>query len=115
MMASSVIIQFTLEGFHNYPEAPDRVKFLSDRHRHSFEFKAAFNVSHDNREKEIFLERERVANQIVTKYSIPCEFGSMSCEMIAREILLENKDEGMIWCEVWEENTGGARVELEGS
>jgi hypothetical protein len=32
--------------------------------------------------------------------------------MIATDILDFSKEDGMIWCEVWEENTGGARVDL---
>jgi hypothetical protein len=32
--------------------------------------------------------------------------------MIAKEILEFAQEDGMIWCSVWEENTGGAKVEL---
>jgi len=45
-------------------------------------------------------------------FGFPCQFGAMSCEMIAKEILEFASDDQMIWCEVWEEETGGARVEL---
>jgi len=32
--------------------------------------------------------------------------------MIAKEILEYGFEDNMVWCEVWEENTGGARIEL---
>mgnify|MGYP003649791860 FL=1 len=32
--------------------------------------------------------------------------------MIAHDIMKEFKQDNMIWCEVWEEETGGAKVEL---
>ena len=32
--------------------------------------------------------------------------------MIAYDIINNYKEKNMIWCEVWEEETGGARVEI---
>ncbi len=60
-----------------------------------------------NREREIFMERERIKELIKEHFYQPAEFQSMSCEHIA-EWLLENTDYD--WASVWEENTGGARV-----
>jgi hypothetical protein len=108
----TVLIQLEVEGFHYYPNAPKRVNFLSLNHRHTFIIKAAFEVEDMNREKEIFIEREYIREYLNESYGNPCQFESMSCEMIANEILDFAKMDGMIWCEVWEEQTGGARVEL---
>jgi len=110
-MKSTVIIQFEIEGFHHYPNAPQEVDFLSDKHRHTFIVKAGYSVEDLNREKEIFIERDYIKEYLIESYGSPCEFGAMSCEMIAAEILEYAEMEGMIWCEVWEEKTGGARVE----
>lgn len=111
-MKSQVVIQIDIEGFHNYPQAPKPVEYLSDKHRHSFRIKAGYKISHHNREKEIFILRETVREYLNEAYGYPCEFGQMSCEMIAEELLQFSKEDGMVWCEVWEENTGGARVDL---
>lgn len=108
---NTVIIQFTQEGFHNYPDAPTEVKFLRADHRHSFIIKMAFEVSHNNREKEIFLMRDEVRFMLTEFYGSPCQFDAMSCEMIAQELLEHFEEDGAIWAEVWEEETGGARVE----
>lgn len=110
-MKSTVIIQFEIEGFHRYLNAPDEVNFLSYNHRHTFVIKAGYLVSDLNREKEIFIERDFIKTYLIETFGSPCEFDEMSCEMIATEILEYGSDDGMIWCEVWEENTGGARIE----
>ncbi len=111
-MKNTVIIKIQVEGFHNYPNAPKGVEFLSLNHRHTFIIKVGYKVVNLNREVEIFMCRDEVKEYLNEAYGSPCEFNSMSCEMIANEILEFGKDDGMIWCEVWEENTGGARVEL---
>jgi hypothetical protein len=112
IMKKQVIIQFEIEGFHHYPDAPEQVKFLSDSHRHTFKVKAGYEVEDSNREKEIFIERDYIKQYLTESFGYPCQFGAMSCEMIAEEILEYAQPEQMIWCEVWEEETGGARVEI---
>lgn len=111
-MKSSVIISFNIDGFHNYPNAPEEVKFLSYPHRHTFKIKCAYNVSDLNREREIFICRDEVIEYLTEAYGLPCQFEAMSCEMISKDILEFGQDDGMVWCEVWEEETGGGRVEL---
>lgn len=111
-MKTEVIIQFEIEGFHFWREAPVKVEFLSYEHRHSFVVKCGYEVSDLNREKEIFIQRDYIKHYLHECYGAPCYFNNMSCEMIATDILEFSKEDGMIWCEVWEENTGGARVEL---
>jgi len=111
-MKTIVISQFEIEGFHHYPDAPELVSFLQHNHRHTFTIKCGYEVQDLNREQEIFLCREDVREYLNECYGYPCHFGSMSCEMIAKEILEYGFEDNMVWCEVWEENTGGARIEL---
>lgn len=111
-MKNTVIIKIEVDGFHHYPNAPKKVEFLSYNHRHTFKIKAAYLVNELNREKEIFIQRDYIKEYLNESYGYPCQFEDMSCEMIANEILEFSKDDGMIWCEVWEEETGGAKIEL---
>lgn len=111
-MKTQVIIQFEIDGFHNYPNAPKKVNFLSFNHRHTFKIKAGYQVNDLNREKEIFICRDEIKDYLIESFGSPCQFNNMSCEMIASEILQFANEDGMKWCEVWEEQTGGARVEL---
>lgn len=108
-----VEVKISIEGYHNYPNAPKKVDFLSHKHRHTFEITSGYKVSDLNREKEIFICRDEVESYLYETYGNPCQFGEMSCEMIATEILEFAEIDGMVWCRVWEEQTGGAKVELE--
>ena len=108
----SVIIQFNVEGVHYYPGAPSEVIYLEDRHRHTFIVKAGYRVEHTNRDKESFICRDKILSYLKAEYGDPCLFGPMSCEMIAEKILNFGLADGMFWCEVWEEQTGGGRVEI---
>lgn len=111
-MIKTVITQFSITGFHGYPDAPEKVKFLRHNHRHDFKIKCGYKVTDSNREKEIFICRDEVIDYLHEAYGSPCQFSDMSCEMIAEEIMDFGKEDKMIWCEVWEEETGGARVEV---
>ena len=111
-MKKQVIIKFEVDGFHNYPDAPAEVNFLQNKHRHTFVITCAYNVKSLKREKEIFIQRDLVKEYLHESFGNQCQFDDMSCEMIASEILEFAQEDGMVWCEVWEENTGGARVEL---
>ncbi len=111
-MKSVVIVQFEVDGFHHFPNAPESVSFLSATHRHTFTVKAGYKVSDLNREVEIFIARDELISYLNEAFGSPCQFGAMSCEMIASEILEFASEDGMVWCEVWEEKTGGARIEI---
>lgn len=111
----TVIGKINVEGYHFYPDAPVEVNFLSNKHRHTFQISFGYQVEDLNREKEIFIERDKVKRFVKTKYLYhenATYFMDRSCEMIANDILEEFEGEGMIFCEVWEEETGGARVEV---
>lgn len=111
-MKTIVEIQFEKNGFHYYSDAPQKVSFLKNNHRHTFVIKCGYKVTNLNREKEIFICRDLVSEYLDEAFGIPCNFENMSCEMIAKEILEFSQVDGMVWCSVWEENTGGAKVEL---
>jgi|TARA_B100000315_G_C14367324_1_gene491270 hypothetical protein len=106
-MKISMIIDFDIEGFHYYPKAPKEVDFLRFEHRHLFRVKCGVPVTHDNREKEIFIHQDAVKKYLKKKYGNPCRFNQMSCEMIAKDVLEEFN---CSWVDVLEDNRGGARV-----
>jgi|TARA_Y100000310_G_C20577076_1_gene760982 hypothetical protein len=109
-MKKLVVIDFDIEGFHYYPKAPKEVSFLSAEHRHLFQVKAGWLIKNSNRELEIFIQTDKVMNWLRSKYGNPCKFESMSCEMIAEDIL---KNFNCYFVEVLEDGQGGARVEHE--
>ena len=111
---TNIIIRFQLDGMHNFPKAAllfPEAAFLADRHRHMFHFELHKQVNHDDRDVEFICFKRDVMNYLVDQYSDnyrrTLEFGAMSCEMIARE-LLEYFD-----CErvsVFEDGENGAEI-----
>lgn len=111
-MKSTVITDFEVEGFHFYPNAPEKVSFLKSRHRHLFRIKVYYKVTDLDREKEIFIQQDYLKQYLNESYGTPCEFENMSCEMIAKEMLEFSVDDGAYKVEVFEDGKGGASVEL---
>lgn len=110
---TNIIVRFQIEGFHNWPAAKKllpKVAFLSDRHRHVFYVECKKAVSHSDRDVEIILFKREVTQYLFKKYAKAgaphvCEFGAMSCEMIAEELLKKFQLE---YCSVLEDNENGA-------
>jgi hypothetical protein len=112
---TTVIVKLSVDGMHNFPKAAElfpEVAFLADRHRHLFHFKVAKKVYHDDRDIEFIMFKRDILNYLTDQYSDShmrtLEFGSQSCEMLAKEILIRFDAE---WVEVWEDEENGARVD----
>lgn len=119
MIQTNIIVNLSVEGIHNWPDAkkkmPD-VAFLSDKHRHIFNFCLKKKVSHSDRDVEIILFKRSVLEYLYETYGLQhepdsyykwCNFGSKSCEMLADELLKQFRLE---YCSVLEDNENGAEV-----
>jgi len=108
---NSIIVTLDVEGIHHWPEAPDKVFYLQYPHRHMFHIRAEFLVNHPDRDLEFMIMKHRIDRFLRKKYFKPTiymhDFGSMSCEMIAKLILKEFEAESV---EVWEDKENGAKV-----
>ena len=105
-----VLTKNNVEGFHAWGNAVKEVEFLRDRHRHIFNIYCQFEVNHEDRQIEIFMQEREIEKYLHNKYGKPCEFGNMSCEAIAQEILCKfNAHE----VKVLEDEGGGAIVRRE--
>lgn len=107
-MRTFVVVNLQVEGFHNWEGAFDEVSFLRDTHRHIFHIEAKKQVAHLDRDDEFILLKRRVETFIKDTWGMPCQFGNMSCEMIALDIYREFKLET---CYVYEDNENGGGVE----
>lgn len=85
-MITEVLTVNRIAGFHHYPNASGSHDFLKHPHRHEFVIECAFLVSHDDRQIEIFDQQKAIEEFLFHSYGKPCQFGAMSCEMIARAI-----------------------------
>lgn len=115
-MKYSVVVTFQIEGFHCWPEAKDvfpEVAFLSERHRHMFQFKCYASVTHTDRDEEFILLNRKIQKALRIGFTSSetnvLEFGRMSCEDIG-EWLLESFP-ALYKVEVWEDGENGCVVE----
>ena len=126
-MKTKIVVKFSVEGIHAWPgivedkELTERVGFLQYPHRHQFYFRAEKVVSHDDRDIEIIDLKRAIIHYLVKKYGVGptpsmdsysshCDFGSLSCEMLGKE-LVQVFD--LSKCEVLEDDENGAVVEAD--
>lgn len=106
---SNVVSKTSVDGMHNWPNAPEQFGYLSFPHRHIFNIEAHKRVHHDDRDVEfINLARDIKLYLIQKYYSLSakcCLFGSKSCEMLASELATEFD---LCECSVFEDNENGA-------
>lgn len=103
-----VFCRTSFEGFHRWPDAPDEVAFLRDRHRHIFHVEAWKPVTHESRDIEFILLKREVDHIIKSKL-LGGSVSFWSCEswaMFLADAL------GLSKCIVSEDGENGACCEV---
>jgi len=105
-MKTSIIIKLRFSALHNWPgcNIPE-VDYLKYPHRHEFHITCKQVVEHDDRDVEIIMLKNSVADFLYKTYRKG--FGSMSCEQIAKMLLLKFE---LTYCKVLEDGENGAEV-----
>ena len=90
-MTTELIVSFTVDGIHFWPDAPEQYKEFGQPHRHPFKFVCWMPVevlSSADRPVELWELRQRAITVVVNTFHINmtnvCDFGEMSCEGIAQ-------------------------------
>lgn len=117
-MKTVIGVKLSVEGVHYYPDASENhgeeVKFLEFPHRHMFHIEVRVPVKHDDRDKEFLLLKRDVIRYLHTKYYQEdldiLDFGKMSCEMIAKDLMHAFRADNV---KVSEDNENYALVSLE--
>lgn len=107
-----IYVRFQRKGFHHFPNAPEQVAYLGDRHRHLFKFEVGIQVEHDDREIEFHMFQEEIENL----FEGNLEIDNKSCEMLARDIgnYIVSKYPGRIfYVDVSEDGECGSRIDWE--
>ena len=137
-MDKTIVCNVTIEGFHNWPNAPEQFSYLRSKHRHMFNIELHIPVSDSNREIEFIEEQRNIRAYIMGKFGDNkgyaqfgdnkgyaqfgdnkgyaqfggnkgyAQFGGMSCEHIA-EWLMEVYPTAT-FCKVIEGTNGGATL-----
>ena len=111
-MRREIYSKIEIEGIHNWKSCPiEEVSYLRDDHRHIFHIKVFKNVTHSDRDIEFIQFKHQIIDYLNTSYfesNKKClYFGSMSCEMIAEELINEFD---LLRCEVSEDDENGVIV-----
>lgn len=113
-MKTNIIIKLQFEGLHQWPgvvehKELEEVHFLASLHRHVFHITAKKEVTHDDRDIEIIKLKRNILEYLHRRYwtenANTHYLGSMSCEMLAKELA---KFFGLNYCEVLEDGENGA-------
>lgn len=109
-------VTFKVRGFHCYPDAPEEVAYLRERHRHQFGFRVWIEVWGDNREIEFHMTQAWLESLYARGGAL--EADGKSCEMLANELYARMVQEERfqrrdIWIEVDEDGECGAFMRYE--
>lgn len=85
---NTIWITTTFEGFHHWPDAPEKYAYLRNSHRHIFHVRLEVEVKHTNRELEFIALKNDVTNfckdELAGTRALPTTY---SCEKMC-EILV---------------------------
>ena len=106
-----VEVTMWVTGIHYWKDAPERIKFLREKHRHRFKIIARKEVTHLDRDIEFYLLSEQVYKALQETAQMNDMgfflFNEMSCETIASKIVNECC---LSSCSVSEDGENGATV-----
>jgi hypothetical protein len=117
MSKARITVRFIEPGFHRWPGATEERAYLADRHRHLFYVAVTVEVDHDDREIE-FHDLLEVARAMYRRMGNgDGEYGSMSCEAMARQLgqALAELYSRPFEVSVYEDNEVGATVTVQPS
>jgi hypothetical protein len=86
MSKALITVRFIEPGFHCWPGAQGKRAYLADRHRHLFHVSVTTEVDHDDREIEFHDLMEEARSIYRNMGNGEGEYGSMSCEAMARQL-----------------------------
>lgn len=110
---TSIVMRFTIPGFHYWQQAKGNYAYLAKPHRHLFSFELKKTVTHSDRDIEFIEYAARVKQYIIAHYEtgfLPgtVYFNGLSCEAIAQELVEKFELQS---ASVFEDNENGAIVE----
>lgn len=117
MREAFISVQSQFQALHAWPAAPEQVDFLQHPHRHIFKVKVSVRVLHSDRQAEFFMTKAAL-DMSLQRYQDSfnpanlLNIGSLSCEMIAEQVLgdLHDRQIKVFMVEVSEDGENSATV-----
>lgn len=105
-MRTNIIVNIQYAGTHFWKDCRIKeVEYLKNIHRHNFYITCKKEVKHDDRDIEIIMFKNEITEYLDCRYDK--EFGGLSCESIAKDLLLTFE---LNYCKVLEDNENGAEI-----
>ena len=89
---ATIFVRFDQVGFHCWPDAPRHRAYLRATHRHLFSIEVQTRVDHDERDIEFHDLRDEAAALFRGLAVSKQDFGSQSCETLARRLATQLAD-----------------------
>lgn len=83
---STISVTHQFISYHAWPDAPEKVQYLRNVHRHLFKVELELSVSHNDRQLEFFIVQDELIN-VCHRYEQ--EVHGHSCETMAGNIVEE--------------------------
>lgn len=87
-----IFVRFEQVGFHCWPDAPSHRAYLRTPHRHLFAIEVSTPVDHDERDIEFHDLRDEAAAIFRSLAISKQDFGTQSCETLARRLAMQLAD-----------------------
>lgn len=108
------IVRFQKIGFHKYPDAPEEVAYLRNKHRHIFFVEVWVEQKHNERDVEYHILKNQCLKMWDKLFPDP-NMGSTSCETMATNLWYELEpffhSERQLKVSVFEDNECGAMID----
>lgn len=102
-----IVVKSHFEAIHFYPDAPEQVSFLRNRHRHRFDVSICLETAGD-RELEFFMVKKDLDNVL---RNLGNDIGDSSCESLCEQIedgMVNLGYDNIMMILVWEDGENGS-------
>jgi len=108
------IVRFQKIGFHKYPDAPEEVSYLREKHRHIFFIEVWVEQKHNNRDIEYHILKKQCISEWDMLFRKE-DMESASCEKMATDLWYDLAQdfnyERQLKVSVFEDNENGAMID----
>lgn len=104
----TIFVRTEFDGVHHYADAPSRVHYLRQPHRHTFKVELEIEVMHNDREIEFFIIKDWLNQQL--RFMMKDKSCEQMCEHILHKVNEKYGGGRNVRVEVSEEGINGARL-----
>lgn len=104
----TIFVRTRFDGIHHFADAPAKVYYLRQSHRHIFKVEVEIEVKHNNRELEFYMVKDWLDKEL--RFMTRNKSCEQMCEYIQRKINEKYGGDRYVKIEVNEDGQNGARL-----